>query len=277
MRKLIRLLSVFLAVLWVAQYANSQQGPPAPEIQRIIDRGELIVAIHSKDQPPFFFVDDNNELIGFDIEIAKGLAEEFGVNVEFNRDAQGFNDLVDIVDKGEADMAISKLSRTLKRSKIIKYSMPYIVFRQALVVNRLELAKKAPSNEDIPPFIKDFTGKLGVIAHSSYVNYAKKNFPRSTIVELPTWGDVIEAVFAGEILAGYRDELEIKKIIKSRNDASLKVNSIIIKDEIDPIAIAIKRDNDQLLYWVNLYLETLNIKVNADQLLDRYPQIFELE
>ncbi len=277
MRKFPRLAVVFLMLLWVAQYASSQQSPPALEFQRIIDRGKLIVAIHSKDQPPFFFVDDNNELIGFDIELAKGLAKEIGVSAEFNREAQGFNDLVDIVDRSEADMAISKLSRTLKRSKIVKYSMPYIIFRQALVVNRLELAKKAPSNDDIPPFIKDFTGKLGVIANSSYVNYAKKNFPRSTIVELPTWNDVVEAVFAGEILAGYRDELEIKKIIKARNDASLKVNSIIIKDEIDPIAIAIKRDNDQLLYWVNLYLETLNIRINADQLLDRYPQIFELK
>ena len=242
-----------------AQFLSAQQRPASPEFQNIAKRGKLIVAIHSVDQPPFFFVDKNNELVGFDIELAKGMASELGVKAEFNRNAQGFNDLVDIVDRGEADMAISKLSRTLTRSRVIKYSTPYIIFRQALVVNRLGLVKKAPSSEDIPPFIKDFTGRLGVIASSSYVNYAKKNFPRATIVELPTWNDVVEAVFSGDILAGYRDELEIKKIIKSRNDASLKVNSIIIKDEVDPIAIAINRNNDQLLFWVNLYLETLNI------------------
>lgn len=277
MKKFIRMSILLITLLSVTPYIFAQQQPVATEFQEILDRGKLIVAIHSVDQPPFFFVNNNNELVGFDIELAKGIAEELDVEIEFNRNAQGFNDLVDIVDRGEADMAISKLSRTLKRSRVINYSTPYIIFRQALVVNRLELAKKAPSNEDIPPFIKDFTGRLGVIANSSYVNYARKNFPRATIVELPTWNDVVDAVFAGDILAGYRDELEIKKIIKSRNDASLKVNSIIIKDEEDPIAIAIKRSNTQLLFWVNLYLDSLKHRVTADELLDRYPEIFELK
>ena len=259
----------------IIQSAYSQESPLAPEIQRIIDRGKLVVAIHSKDQPPFFFVGTDQQLTGLDIDIAKGIAEELGVSVEFNRDAQAFNDLVDIVDSGEADMAISKLSRTLKRSKIIKYSNPYIVFHQALILNRLELAKKAPAIEDIPPFIKNFTGKLGVIANSSYVNYAKKNFPRATIEEFPTWEDVVDAVFTGDILAGYRDEMEIKKIIKGRSDASLKVKSVIIKDERDPIAIAINRNSTSLLYWINLYLESLDLNLNAEKLLDRYPQIFQ--
>ncbi len=275
MKRFNRLSILLITLFSVAQYVSAQQQPIAPDFQRIINRKKLIVAIHSVDQPPFFFINSSNELAGFDIELAKGIAEELGVEVEFNREARGFNDLVDIVDREEADMAISKLSRTLKRSRVISYSTPYIIFRQALVVNRLELAKKAPSNEDIPPFIKDFTGRLGIIANSSYVNYAIMNFPRATIVELPTWNDVIDAVFTGDVLAGYRDELEIKKIIRSRNDASLKVKSIIIKDEKDPIAIAVKRSNTQLLLWINLYLESFIDRITADELLNRYPEIFE--
>jgi polar amino acid transport system substrate-binding protein len=251
-----------------------QTSPLAPDIQRIKNRGVLIVALHSVDQPPFFFIDKKNELAGLDIEISKGIASGLGVKVEFNRKAKSFNDLIDIVDRGEADLVISKLSRTLSRAQIINFSTPYITFRQALILNRLELAKKAPSNEDIVPFIKDFTGKIGVITNSSYVNYAKKNFPRATIVELPTWDDVVSAVFSGEILAGYRDEMEIKKIIKGRSDASLKVKSIIIKDVTDPIAIGIAPRDAQLLVWVNLYLENLNLNLDAEKLLDRYPEIF---
>ena len=254
--------------------AFMQTSQLAPDIQRIKNRGKLIVAIHSIDQPPFFFVNKNNELTGLDVKIAKGIAENLGVKLEFNREAKSFNDLVDIVDRGEADMAISKLSRTLSRAQIINFSTPYITFRQALLLNRLELAKKAPTNDDIVPFVKDFTGKIGVIASSSYVNYAKKNFPRATVVEYPTWDDVVSAVFSGEILAGYRDEMEIKKIIKGRNDASLKVKSVIIKDVTDPIAIAVSRKDTQLLVWVNLYLENLNLNLDAEKLLNEYPEIF---
>lgn len=257
--------------------AYTQTRSPAPEILNILNRKKLIVALHSIDQPPFFFVSKDNELIGLDVDIAKGIAESLGVEAEFNREAKAFNDLVDIVDRGEADLAISKLSRTLKRARIINYSTPYIVFRQALLVNRLELAKKAPSNDDIVPFIRDFTGKLGVITNSSYVNYARKNFPRATIVELNTWDEVVNAVFTGEVLAGYRDEMEIKKIIRSRDDAALKVKSVIIKDEKDPIAIAVKREHLQLLHWINQYLENQNLNLTAEVLLDRYPQIFETQ
>ncbi|OQX29860.1 MAG: hypothetical protein B0D92_01430 [Spirochaeta sp. LUC14_002_19_P3] len=271
-KRKILLALVLMAVPTVWAYA--QDRPPAPEIQNILNRKKLIVALHSIDQPPFFFVGKNNQLMGLDVDLARGMAESLGVDVEFNRKAKVFNDLVDIVDRGEADLAISKLSRTLKRAEIINYSTPYIVFRQALLVNRLELAKKAPSTEDIAPFIRDFTGKLGVIANSSYINYARKNFPRATIVELSTWDDVVDAVFSGEVLAGYRDEMEIKKIIKSRDDAALKVKSVVIKDEKDHIAIAVKREHLQLLYWINQYLETQDLNLTAEVLLDKYPQIF---
>jgi ABC-type amino acid transport substrate-binding protein len=270
--KIIFLSSIFIFCL---QFAYMQTSPIAPDIQRIKTRGILIVALHSVDQPPFFFINKKNELTGLDIEISKGIADGLGVKLEFNRKAKSFNDLIDIVDKGEADIAVSKLSRTLSRAQIIGFSTPYITFRQALLLNRLELAKKAPSNEDIVPFIKDFTGKIGVIANSSYVNYAKKNFPRATVVEFPTWDDIVQAVFKGEILAGYRDEMEIKKIIKGRSDASLKVKSVIIKDMTDPISIAVSRKDTQLLNWINLHLENLNLNLDAEKLLNKYPEIFE--
>ena len=266
-------LCLFLLVFFLIK-VQMQETPAAPGIKKITDRGKLIVAIHSEDQPPFFYLDKNGQLKGQDIEIAKGIAAELGVNLVFNRDAKAFNDLVDIVSVGKADMAISKLSRTLKRAKIVKFSNPYVVFHQALILNRLELAKKAPTNEDIDPFIKDFKGKIGIIANSSYVNYAKKYFPNAKPIEFPTWDDVVEAVFDGVVLAGYRDEMEIRKIIKGRSDASLKVKSVVIKDVKDPIAIAIARENDQLVFWVNLYLEQLNLNITAEKLLEKYPEIF---
>ncbi|WP_455381908.1 substrate-binding periplasmic protein, partial [Salinispira pacifica] len=154
------------------------------------------------------------------------------------------------------------------------FSNPYIVFHQALILNRLELARKAPTTDDVVDFIKNFTGKIGVIAGSSYVAYAKNNFPHATIEQFPTWEKIVDAVFDGSILAGYRDEMEIKKIIRSRADSSLKVKTVVLKDTEDNIAIAVAPQNTHLLYWINLLLDSLNLDLNADKLLDRYPDIF---
>jgi ABC-type amino acid transport substrate-binding protein len=229
----------------------------------------------TEDEPPFYYTNHDGKFVGLDVDIAKAIAEGLGVQPVFDRSAASFNDLVPIVVSGKADAAISKLSITLSRALEASFSHPYIVFHQALILNRLKLAKKAPTNADIINFIKNFNGKIGVITGSSYVAYAKKNFPHAAIEEFPTWEKVVNAVFAGSILAGYRDEMEIKKIIRGRADSLLKVKTIVLKDTKDNIGIAVAPQNTHLLYWINLLLDRLNLNLNADKLLDRYPDIFK--
>jgi len=265
---------LFLFALLPVHFLLSQSEYP-PDIQRIKDRGSFIVAMTAADQPPFFYKNSNGQLAGLDVDISKAIADGLGVKLVFDRSAPSFNDLIPIVASGRADAAISKLSRTLSRAQRVSFSNPYIVFHQALILNRLELAKKAPTADDVVNFIKNFTGKIGVIANSSYVAYAKNNFPHATIEQFPTWENIVDAVFNGTILAGYRDEMEIKKIIRSRADSSLKVKTVVLKDTEDNIAIAVAPQNTHLLYWINLLLDSLNLDLNADKLLDRYPDIFK--
>jgi polar amino acid transport system substrate-binding protein len=269
-----RLMLTAAVVLLSAAHLPAQTAYP-PDIQRIKDRGEFIVAMTATDQPPFYYVNAKKELAGLDVDISKSIAESLGVKVVFNRDAKSFGDLIPIVASGKADAAISKLSRTTARAQIVAFTDPYITFRQALILNRLELAKRASSSDDVSVFVQNFTGKLGVIADSSYVNYARVNFPNAMIVQYKTWDEIVNAVFNGEILAAYRDEMEIKKIIRGRPDASLKVKTVVLKDTRDDIAIAVAWENTHEAYYLNLLLANMNLGLSADSLLDRYPDIFQ--
>jgi ABC-type amino acid transport substrate-binding protein len=260
-------------ILGVAPLFSQTAYPP--DIQKIKDRGELIVAMTATDQPPFYYVNSKNELAGLDVDIAKYIADSLGVKVSFNREAKGFGDLIPIVAGGMADAAVSKLSRTTARAQLVSFTDPYITFRQALILNRLELAKRASTSEEVSAFIQSFSGKIGVIENSSYVNYARVNFPKATVVQYKTWDEIVNAVFSGEILAAYRDEMEIKKIIRSRPDASLKVKTVVLKDTRDDIAVAVAWENSHLLYYLNLILANMNLGLTADSLLDRYPDIFQ--
>ena len=56
---------------------------------------------------------------------------------------QTFNAVVDIIARGEADMAISKLSRTLARTQVISFSQPYLTLNHALILNRVKFAQFA--------------------------------------------------------------------------------------------------------------------------------------
>lgn len=270
MRSLLKPVAFMALFVMFFAFANVQSvsAESGGDIEGILRRGKLVVAVTAVDQPPFYFVDKNGKLTGYDIDLASKMAAELGVKLEITREAPAFNDLVTLVASGKADLAVSKLSRTLSRAKTVKFSTPYMTFKQGLLFNRLQLAKVA-SEEEINRYVRDYNGVIGVIANSSYANYAKTNFPKAQIKEFPTWDAAVKALTNGEVLSVYRDELEIKKVLASIPQSSLTLKPLYFTDLTDPIAIAVKNENSQLLYWVNIFLESQK-KMTADEILATY-------
>lgn len=240
-----------------------------PDMAGIASRKQLIVAMTASDQPPFYFVGRKGKLAGFDVDIAIAMAKELGVELVFNREAKSFNDVVSLVASGKADLAISKLSRTLSRARYVRFSRPYIVLSQGLLINRVQLAQRA-SDDNVKTFIRGFEGKLGIIRNSSYVNYAKENFPKAQVVEYGSWNEVVAAVSAGEVLAAYRDELEIRKAFDSLPNAAITLKPMYFTDLVDPIAIAVRGKNPQLLAWVDIFLEMKAFRATSQDLITLY-------
>jgi len=240
------------------QYENSPSRSTdlhSPEIKEILDRGYIIFAMTNSDQKPFFYVDEKTgEFIGLDVELAYSIANRMGVKAVFNRDAASFDGVVTQVVNKAADIALSKLSLTIRRSELVRFTDPYITFRQALLINRLEYAKIGKEDQ-LPNFIRNFSGSLGVIANSSYANYALTNFPEADIKTFQNWTETVDALFNGEILAVYRDEGEVLIVNATRKDASVLMKPVFIGDKRDPIAMAVSVDAPLLQEWLNIFLD----------------------
>ncbi|MFP4008430.1 MAG: transporter substrate-binding domain-containing protein [Spirulinaceae cyanobacterium] len=250
-----------------------------PDIQAILDRGKLRVSLLGRDNPPFFLVDskkaaEEQPLVGLDVNIAEALASELGVEVEFIRAAQTFDEVVDWVYRGEADLAISKLSQTLKRARKVRFSQPYLIMRQGLLVNRLQLAKVA-NGEQPALAIRNLSGRVAVIKDSSYVNFTKEKFPEAKAVEYPNWEAAIAAVVSGDVVAAYRDELEVKKVALVKPDVALQLQTVALTDTRDAIAIAVPWSSLQLLAFVNQYFQTADMNYTADTLLEKYANLVQ--
>lgn len=74
---LIDMLVVFLPMFWSMPVSAQTDD----SLQKVLDRGTLIVGT-SADNPPKEYIRMNNgkeEIVGFDIDIAKKIAEELGV------------------------------------------------------------------------------------------------------------------------------------------------------------------------------------------------------
>lgn len=238
----------------------------APDIARIVMRGELVVAMLKVDTPPFFFFDEAGKWTGLEVGLAESLAKELGVKLRLNRDAGTFNAVVDLLASGQADLAISKLSRTLARTQTIAFSDAYLTLNHSLILNRVKFAQLARGRA-LPEVIRDFNGSIGVIAKSSFADYARTNFPHAKVQEFPTWNDVLLALHKGEIVSAYRDEFEVKRVLKADPTVSLVLRTVTLKDLEDTLGIGVGVTDTTLLAYVNQFLAQRTEKLDIQKVL----------
>ncbi|QHW32322.1 amino acid ABC transporter substrate-binding protein [Paenibacillus rhizovicinus] len=239
-----------------------------PGMRAIHERGKLRVAMPSADRKPFFYRDDGGRLAGSDVELAADVAAQMGVDVEYVRTASSFDEVVNQVASGQADIALSKLSATLPRAQKVMFSNPYLTLHQGLLLNRLALARLGSASADPMEHLRQTDIRIGVIAGTSYVSYAGLLFPKARIVQFPTPQEAMNAVLRGEVAAIYYDELQLKQLITDNPGDSIDLQLHIMQDQVDLIAVAVPPDDAQLLAWMNLYLQTNQARI--DSLLKYY-------
>ncbi|MBN9549158.1 MAG: transporter substrate-binding domain-containing protein [Alphaproteobacteria bacterium] len=238
----------------------------------IVSDNKLRIAMPAFASDPFFPADGSGDK-GIDMDLARGIAAELGVEPVFDRSAVTFDAMVQKLTSGQADLAIGKLSRTLQRGRSILYSRPYAMLHQGLLANRLNLARIAQGK---PPeqIIRDFSGDLGVIEGSSFATYAATTFPHATIQRFAGWNTVIDAIRNGTIDLAYRDDFEIKKLMVDDPSMTVVARSITLTDKVDTIAVGVRPDNPHLAAFVDLYLDLAKGQqvLNTDEIIARYRQ-----
>ena len=168
-----------------------------------------------------------------------------------------FNDTVNLVYENKADIAISKISRTLSRTKKVIFSNPYLAMRQSLLLNRVQFAEQSSGRRVRPEIaIRELTGNVGVIQDSSYVGYTNQKFPKTIVNEQPSWPDVLKAARSGELVAAYRDELEVKRAILQDPSNAINFQTVVLTDTNDSVAMVLPWQSSHLREFVNQYLSS---------------------
>jgi len=251
----------------VSTPAQAQDAP-----KPIVSDNKLRIAMPAFASDPFFPADGSGDG-GIDMDLARGIAAELGVEPVFDRSAVTFDGMVQKLTSGQADLAIGKLSRTLQRGRSILYSRPYAMLHQGLLANRVNLARITQGK---PPeqIIRDFSGDLGVIEGSSFATYAAATFPHAKIRRFAGWNTVIDAIRNGTIDLAYRDDFEIKKLMVDDPSMTVVARSITLTDKVDTIAVGVSPANPHLAAFVDLYLDLARGQrvLNTDEIIARYRQ-----
>jgi polar amino acid transport system substrate-binding protein len=244
------------AALWTPP-CGAQEAPltsPFHDLHAIVEAKVLRVALTRFDLPAFHTHGPDGTITGAEIDMAEQIARALGVKVVFIDEADSFDAVIDLVAAGRADIGLSKLSQTYRRLHRVRFSEPYITLRQALLFNRSRIAQ---DTERRPPadVLQRYNGRIGVIAGSAYVDFAKANFPTATLVEGRTWDDVIADLLDGKVEAIYRDEFEIRRVVKNNPALNVKFGTAAITDQAALLSIAICDTCSKLQELINYHLE----------------------
>ena len=206
--------------------ARTKMLDKSPDIQRILNRGKLIVAMYGTDMPPFFMHTKSGEFIGFDVELARDIAKEFGVKVEFYRDCPTFNSVVDAVVDRKADLAISKLSKTPERAKRVLYTELYHRLEQVLLVNRL-LEAKLNGGNDIFARLNDSSVQLAMAGGTAFVGFARSDFPEAKLRPYKDRWKMLSDLVKGNLHAALLDESTVQNWFHDNPQNGIRVRTVV--------------------------------------------------
>lgn len=141
-------------------------------LARVKAVGVLRVA-NTQASPPWSMIDENKQLVGFDVDVANELAKRMGIpKVEFV--AGRFADFIAGIEAGKFDIVISGQTITEERKKVVDFSNPY----QAISVSVFT----RPSRVGQFKGLDDVTGKrVAVTAGSTQEKFAREQIRQASV------------------------------------------------------------------------------------------------
>jgi polar amino acid transport system substrate-binding protein len=97
------------------------------------DLGGRVITIGSDTTyPPFEFVDEAGNVVGFDVDVMNAICERVNCVPQFVTTA--WDGIFAALAAGEFDMVVSGVTITEERARIVEFSDPYLTFSQVIVV-----------------------------------------------------------------------------------------------------------------------------------------------
>ena len=151
------------------------------------DGAKKIVVGLDDEYPPMGFKDDKNEIIGFDVDLAKAAAKKLGREVEFK--AIDWNSKEAELKSGRIDVLWNGLDITPERKENMLFSDPYMDNRQIIFIRKGDDANANISDEN------GLAGKsVGTQAGSTAEAYITGNDAlKNSFKDFKTYGDYISA------------------------------------------------------------------------------------
>ena len=227
-------------------------------LAKILAAGKITVATEGEWSPFTYHDADTNELVGFDVEVAKEIASRLGVEAEFKEG--DFDGGLTGVSQGTFDMMANGVDVTPDREQTFDFTDPY-AYDHAVLVTKSD-------NESIKTF-DDLKGKT--TANSVGSTYAAMGEQYgATVVNVPTLGETMELVLNGTADATINANTSVQDYFNTTGEKGLKVAAT--DPETTSYAIPLKKgsDNDTLQEAINQAIAAMRADGTLAKISEKY-------
>ena len=236
---------------------KSTTGSAAEESQNA-GKDTLVMATNAA-FPPYEYV-DGEEYKGIDIEISQAIADDLGMKLQV--DDMDFDSIIPAITTGKADMSLAGMTVTEDRKKNVNFSDSYATGVQVIIV---------PEDSDITG-PDDLSDKLIGVQQGTtgdiYCSDTPENggYGEDNVVAYQNGASAVQALKTGKVDAVVIDNEPAKAFVAENEGLKILDTEYITED----YAIAIAKDNTELLDKVNASLAKLKADGTVQSIIDKY-------
>lgn len=235
MRK-IKLLSLTLIIaIFLGACTNTDS--TTNKLDKVQEAGVILVGLEGT-YPPFSYHDEKGELVGFEVEIAKLIAKDLGVEIKFVETK--WDSLIAGLDVDKYDFVINNIGATDERKKVYDFTEAYMSSSGRLGVKK--------DNTEIKT-LEDYKDKKSAQTPTS--NYADdaRNFG-AEVVPTEGFAQSIELVLEDRADGTINDFITFNTFLKENPDANIKLLDEEIPNK-NQVGILLQKNNPEFAQEIN--------------------------
>lgn len=243
--KVIALIAALVMALSLAACGN--KGGNDKVVYRTLDEikesGTINLGVFS-DKSPFGYVDENGEYQGYDIELAKKIGEDLGVEVNFVSTEAA--NRVEYLETGKVDIILANFTVTDERAEKVDFAYPYMNVSLGVVSPDSRVIK------DVSELTAD--DEVIVISGTTAETYFTENLPDVKLQKYDTYANAKNALENGNACCWANDNTEVIAFANDNKGYTVGIPELGSQDTIAP---AVSKGNDTLLEWLDDELTSL--------------------
>ena len=243
------------ALLFTSSPAQAQSEEST--LKTVLDRGKIIVGI-PVDSPPFGYVDENGDPVGFDIDLARLMAEQLGVELEMKQMTTA--NRIPFLLTNKVDVQVNIFGATPQRAKQIAFTSPY---------SGLTIGVYGPPDVDI--------GSAEALEQSDYsVAVGRGTTMDLTLEEVAPEADVVryedEATTHQAVMTGQNDlwaAVNVQVVESNKRNPNNKME-LKFQMRLAPASIGLRQGDPVWRQWLNTFVYFNKVNGNLQKLHQKW-------